>query len=188
MANEPIKVGGAYKESDDHIPEPTDMVAQFNTEGVGAHGKIEEVSPVFEVDKVKTAQEIEAALDPKNDAVPSSRVLLPEATTDNETARKEIAEAAKARLKQGVVIGEATPAERQASLEGEEGSQAAAEVERGNAAANSTGTRTAGQHGDARKTGGSDSEETRATSTAKKTTAKKAASSDDKGKDDSKKS
>lgn len=164
MADNPIKVGGAYKESDDHVPNPTDMVAQFNTSGLGAHGRIEEVAPVFEVDKVKTAQEILGAFDPKNDAVKSDRVLLPEALDDNETAKKNLTEAAEARVKQGVVVGGPTPAEREAELEGDEGSEAAAEQERQNAAANSTGNRDAGQHGDSTQTGGSDSTETKQTS------------------------
>lgn len=146
MADSPIKVGGAYVENEDHIPEPTDMVAQFNTEGVGAHGRIEEVSPIFEVDKVKVAQEVTAALDPKNAAVPSSRVLLPEALDDNETAKKNLLEVAEERVKQGVVIGEATPAEREAELEGDEGTLAAVDQDAKNAAANSTGNRDAGQH------------------------------------------
>lgn len=157
MADSPITVGGAYKESDDFVPNPTDMVAQFNTSGLGAHGRIEEVAPVFEVDKVKTAQEIEAALDPKNDSVPASRVLLPEALDDNETAKKNLAEVAKARLKKGVEIGGPTPAEREAELDGDEGVTAAVEQERGNAASNSTGARTAGQHdGNARSEAGDD--------------------------------
>lgn len=149
MSDNPIKVGGAYVEDENHVPNPTDMVSQFNTEGVGAHGKIEEVSPIFEVDKVKTAQEILGALDPDNTNVSSDRVLLPNLVDDNDVAREQITEAAKARVEQGVVIGEATPAEREAEKEGEEGEQAAVEQERSNAAANSTGNREAGQHSDA---------------------------------------
>lgn len=179
MADNPIKVGGAYQESEDHVPNPTDMVAQYNTSGLGAHQRIEEVAPVFEVDKVKTAQEILGALDPKNEAVSSDRVLLPNAVDDNETAKKNLTEVAKGRVKQGVVIGGPTPAEREAELEGDEGAEAATEQERSNAAANSTGNRDAGQHGDG-GSAGSDSPETRQTNKGgddSKSTAKKAASS-----------
>lgn len=146
MADSPIKVGGAYVENEDFVPNPTDMRAQFNTSGTGAHGKIEEVAPVFEVDKVKTAQEILAALDDDNEHVDSSRVLLPEGLDDNETAKKRLTQVAEARVKQGVEIGGPTPAQREAELEGDEGTLAAVEQERGNAAANSTGNRNAGQH------------------------------------------
>lgn len=146
MSDNPIQVGGAYVENEDHIPDPTDMVAQYNTSGIGAHGKIEEVSPIFETDKVKTAAEIVAALDPENKTVSSDRVLLPETNEDNETARNNLLEAAKARLEQGVVVGGPTPAEREGELEGDEGVLAAVEQERSNAAANSTGNRNAGQH------------------------------------------
>lgn len=177
MANEPIKVGGAYKESEDFTPNPTDMVAQYNTEGVGAHQRIEEVSPIFEVDKVKTSQEILGALDPKNDAVRSDRVLLPEAVSDNETARKEITEVAKNRVKKGVEIGGPTPAQQEAALEGDEGAEAAVEQERSNSAANSTGTRDAGQHGTTAAKGTDEDGDKSSSSTAKKGTAKKTASS-----------
>lgn len=142
----PVQVGGAYVEDPDFVPNPTDMVAQYNTSGLGAHGKIEEVSPIFEVDKVKTAQEIVAALDPDNDNVDSSRVILPNLTDDNDVAREEILDAAERRLNKGVVIGGPTPAESQGALEGDEGTLAAVETERSNAAANSTGNRDAGQH------------------------------------------
>lgn len=193
MADEPIKVGGPYVEDENFVPEPTDMVAQFNTEGVGAHGRIEEVSPIFEVDKVKTAQEIQGALDPDNKAVKADRVLLPETVTDNETAKEELLAAADARVEQGVVVGGPTPAEREAALEGDEGVQAAVDTERDNAASNSTGNRDAGEHTDAggakvttptstdeasQKTSdesSSDSDEAPAkTTTAKKTTSSKA--------------
>lgn len=146
MTDSPVQVGGAYQESEDHVPNPTDMVAQYNTSGLGAHGKIEEVSPIFEVDKVKTAQEILAATDPDNDAVGSDRVLLPNAVEDNDVALEQITELAERRVEQGVVIGGPTPAESEAELEGDEGTLAAVEQERSNAAANSTGNRDAGQH------------------------------------------
>jgi hypothetical protein len=151
MADSPITVGGGYVENEDHIPNPTDMVAQFNTSGTGAHGRIEEVAPVFQVDKVKTAQEIQAALDPKNTAVSSDRVLLPSTETDNDAAKKDLKARADATVKAGVVVGGPTPAEEEAALDGEEGEAAAVEQERGNSASNSTGTVNSGQHTGASK-------------------------------------
>ena len=112
-----VKIGGGYVEDKDHVPNPTDMVSTFNTSGLGAHQRIEEVSPIFEVDKVKTAEQIVAALDPKDTSVSSDRVLLPEATDDNETAKKTLLEAAKERASQDVVVGGPTPAEREAAEE-----------------------------------------------------------------------
>jgi hypothetical protein len=150
MSNDnPIKVGGPYVEDENHVPNPTDMVGQFNTEGVGAHGKIEEVSPIFEVDRVKTAQEILAATDPSDDSVNADRVLLPNPVEDNDVARDQIREAAEARVEKGVLIGGPTPAEAEGEKEGDEGEYAAVEQERSNAASNSTGNREAGQHSDA---------------------------------------
>jgi hypothetical protein len=105
MANHTVTVGGPYVENEDFVPDPTDQVSRFNTEGVGAHQRIEEVSPIFEVDKVKTAEEILGALDEDNKDVSSDRVLLPESVDDNDTARKTLKKAAEARVKQGVEIG-----------------------------------------------------------------------------------
>lgn len=178
MADSPIKVGGAYVENKDHVPNPTDMVAQFNTSGTGAHGRIEEVAPIFQVDKVKAAQEVQAALDPKNTSVPADRVLLPSPVDDNEAAKKDLLDRAKATVKEGVVIGGPTPAEQEAELDGDEGTDAATEQERGNAASNSTGHRSAGVHTDASGapvTGDKD-----------KATKKAASSSKDDDKDDDK--
>lgn len=156
MADSPIKVGGGYVENEDHTPNPTDMVAQFNTSGTGAHGRIEEVAPIFQVDKVKTAQEVEAALDPKNTNVDASRVILPSNLDDNDAAKKDLLDRAKATIKEGVVIGGPTPAEAEAEKSGEEGEEAAVAQEQGNAASNSTGTRSAGQH-----TGGTEAKGTK---------------------------
>ncbi len=118
MAQDAITIDDRYFESEDHVPNPADMNAQYNTSGLGAHQKIEEVSSVFEVDKVKVAEQIVGALNPDDLSVTSDRVLLPSVTTDNEVARDEILGAAEARLRQGVVIGGPTPAERGAEEEG----------------------------------------------------------------------
>lgn len=154
-----VKVGGAYVEDEDFVPNPADMVKQFNTSGLGASGRIEEVSPVFTVDKVKTAEQVLAALDPDNTAVDSSKVLLPNAVDDNDEAREAIRDAAQARVDKGVVIGEPTPAQKEAAEEGDhlEGLRAEAT-------------------GDAPQ---KDAATKAQTASAKKSTAKKAASSDD---------
>lgn len=146
MSDNPIQVGGPYQESENHVPDPTDIVSQFNTEGVGAHNVIEKVSPIFEVDKVKTAQEIQAALDPENTTVSASKVLLPEGIVDNETAKRDLLAVADARVEKGVVVGGPDPAEEAAALEGDEGVLAAVDQDASNASSNSTGSRGAGEH------------------------------------------
>src|SRR4051812_3702637 len=73
MADNPIEVGGPYVENEDFVPSATDIQKQYNTSGVGAHDRIEEVSAVFDVDKVKVAQEIKGALDPEDNSVSASR-------------------------------------------------------------------------------------------------------------------
>lgn len=183
MAKSPVTVGGEYKESDDHIPNPTDITTQFNTSGVGAHHRIEEVAPIFEVDKVTTAQEITAALDDKDDTVPASRVLLPDPLGDNETAKKNIEAAAKARVKQGATLQGPGPAEREAALEGEEGHKAAVRQEQSNSVVGDPAD--AGGHVDAAGQPSSNVEKgtessSSSGSSSSSSTAKKAASSSNK--------
>lgn len=129
MADDAVKVGGPYVENEDFVPNPADQNAQYNTSGLGAHQRIEEVSSVYEVDKVRTAQQVLAALDPKDASVSADKVLLPEATDDNETAKKSLAAAAKERVKQGVVIGEPGPAEREAAEETDPAARAEGQAE-----------------------------------------------------------
>ncbi len=168
---DPVEIGGAYVESESHVPNPTDIVAQYNTSGTGAHQKIEEISPIFEVDKVKTAEQILGALDPKDTSVSADKVLLPNVEQDNDAAAKAIKATAKARVQEGVVVGGPTPAEREAEdTTGTDGEKAAKAQEAENAAQNSVGTN-AGEH-DAPKTGDDDKSATTAkTAAAKKTAA-----------------
>lgn len=123
-----VVVGGEYVENPDFVPNPADMYGTFNTSGTGAHHDPATVSPIFEVDRNKTAQEILNALDEDN-PTPSSRVILPEAqpvvSRDDEAAKAEIKALAEARLEKEVVVGGPTPAEEEAAKEGEEGERAA---------------------------------------------------------------
>lgn len=136
MGDTAVTVGGNYKEDDDFVPNPADMQKTFNTSGLGASGRIEETSSVFEVDKVQTAEQIKAALDDDDETVRSDKVLLPEATTDNETAKSEILAAADARIEKGAVVNGPTPAEREAGEEGE--SEESVRAEGDSAAATTT--------------------------------------------------
>lgn len=124
MADDAVKVGGPYVEDENFVPNPTDQMKQYNTSGLGAHQRIEEVANIFEVDKVKTAEQIVAALDEDDPSVDASRVVLPSATDDNDAARERVLKAAQARVKQGVVIGEPGPAEREAAEETAENARA----------------------------------------------------------------
>ncbi len=110
-----VTVGGAYQESEDFIPNPADMRKQFNTSGLGASGRIEEVTAVFDVDKVRIGEQIVSALDPDDDTVPSDRVVLPSLETDNEAASKAILATAEKRVEKGVVIGGPSEAEKAAA-------------------------------------------------------------------------
>jgi hypothetical protein len=124
-----VVVGGAYKERDDFVPNPTDMYGTFNTHGVGAHHDPATVSPIFEADRVRAAQGVIDALDPEN-PTPSDRVLfaapVPVLAADNEAEKEELLKAAQARVDQGVVIGGPSEAEKKAALSGQEGADAAA--------------------------------------------------------------
>lgn len=148
-----VVVGGAYVENPDFVPDPADMYGTFNTSGTGAHHDPATVSPIFEVDRNKTAREILNALDEDN-PTPSSRVILPEAkpvlAADDEAAKAELKALAEARLEKTVVVGGPSDAEQQAAKSGEEGAEAAAAQEHkaaqdsgalaGNSGGNLTGT------------------------------------------------
>lgn len=118
--DEAVKVGGAYVENEDFVPNLSDMVSQFNTSGLGASGRIEEVAAIFEADKVASAQRVLAAFDEDDDTVSADSVHLPEQVLDNETAKEQVIAMSKKRVEQGVVIGGPTPAERAAEREGDD--------------------------------------------------------------------
>src|ERR1700745_375263 len=77
-----VKLGGAYKENDDHVPNPTDQFGTVDTSGTAgtAHARIEEVSPIFEVAKAQDMVTAARALDPEDTDVPESLVVLPQGT------------------------------------------------------------------------------------------------------------
>lgn len=96
MSDKPlIKVAGPYKESDDHVPNPTDMYRQLNTSGTGSVTNIKDVTPVFDVAQKAAHRQAGAALDPKDDTVDRSAVLLPDNKRDNDEVVKEVKERAK---------------------------------------------------------------------------------------------
>ena len=159
MADEATKdaavVGGAYKESDTHVPDPTDLYGTFNTSGTGAHHDPATVSPIFDVDRQATAQQIVAALDPEDDSVAESTVLFSEpqavVSADHEGEREALLEKAKARLADGPVeVGGDTHLDKEAAQSGEEGARAAARQE---AATASDTSSTAGSHTGTEMTG-----------------------------------
>lgn len=124
-----------YKESDTHIPRPTDQVAFLNTTGIGgSHQRLEEIAPVFEQDKVAVAREIVAALDPDDTSVSSDRVMLPEANVvvREDDAAESLKARAEAKIEAGATI-EPTPAQVEAAKEGGEGQEAAVRDEQRNA-------------------------------------------------------
>lgn len=115
-----VKPGGGYVEDPNFVPNASDLRKQFNTSGLGASGDITQSSAVFDLDKAATAEQITRALDDSDPSVSSDRVLLPEGAVDPEEAKKGLLKAAKARLKNPVVVGEASPAEKAAAEEGDD--------------------------------------------------------------------
>lgn len=130
--NSAVKVGGAYKESDDHVPNPTDLYDQFNTSGTGSHHVIEDVSPIFDVAKRESKILSGRALDP-NDPTPESHVVLPEGqrliTEDLDKVRDRLKKEAKEAEKNPVEVGGPSPSQRLAAEGGDKGkAHAAAET------------------------------------------------------------
>lgn len=133
-ATAPVKFGGAYKESDTHVPDPTAMYDQFNTSGTGAHGVIEDVSPVFEIAKNNAAVQAANAIDPDHPE-PASSLIYPDAQNLRVVDHDEIHEKVRARAEEAksapVVVGGPTLSERAAEKEGDDAA-AAAQTETGN--------------------------------------------------------
>lgn len=123
-----VKVGGAYVENENHVPNPADMYGTFNTSGVGPSGDLASVSPIFETDKNATAREILNSLDPEN-PTSSDRVIFgtPQAvvTSDHDGDRDRLKELAEARVNKEVVVGGPSPIEQEAAKTGDEGTKAA---------------------------------------------------------------
>lgn len=75
-----VVVGGAYKESDDHVPNPTDQYGVVDTSGTAGIGdqRIEDITPVFDVAKNQALLDAKRALDPEDTDFDASLVTLPQ--------------------------------------------------------------------------------------------------------------
>lgn len=129
--NPVVETAEAYKESDEHVPSPTDQYGTLDTSGTAgtAHSRLEEVTPVFDVAKKADLATAARALDPNDDSVPASLVVLPEGQQlvagDPEGARKRIENAAAAASKEPVVLGGKTLAQEEAAESGDDAAQKA---------------------------------------------------------------
>lgn len=148
-----VTVGGAYKEDDDFVPNPTDAFGTLDTSATAgaAHGAVEAVTPIFEVAKAQEAIVAAKALDPEDDSVPASMVILPDSDRSFEDAKKAVEAAAKAAEENPVEVGGLNPFQRQAAeTTGEEGQEQAQEQQQSqaeSAGSASTSTDTARQKG-----------------------------------------
>lgn len=118
--DEPVlKLGGAYKESDSHVPSPTDQFGTLDTTDTAgkADHSVQDVSPVFEAAKAQNLLQAARALDPEDTEVPSSLVILPgDDDRDKETAKEEILNQAKTLSQDKVEVSDETsPAKEQAA-------------------------------------------------------------------------
>lgn len=122
-----------YRESDSFLPNPTDQYGHLHTAGTtgSAHEKLEVISPVFDVAKKQALAEAARALDPEDDSVPESLVVLPTGAQivsgDPEGARQRVLDKAKAAADKPVDLGAPDEAEAAAAETGEEGSKAVAD-------------------------------------------------------------
>ena len=101
-----VAVGEApYSESQDFVPNPTDVVGTLDTSATAgaAHGRIESVTPVFDIAKRENALVAARAVDPDDDSVSISAVTLPGGEMNREEAINLIKE--KASASKPVVLG-----------------------------------------------------------------------------------
>ena len=111
-----------YVEDENFVPEPTAQYGTLDTSGTAgsAHGKIEEVSPVFAVADQQNAVQAAKAIDPKDDSVHPSLVVVPDSDRSRDDAVKAVNEKAKAAksTKVALVDNRTTPAQAEAALDG----------------------------------------------------------------------
>lgn len=137
-----IKMSGAYSEdNEDHIPDPTYQFGTVDTSGTAgmADSRIEEVTPIFDVAKQQDLVTAARALDPEDDEVSASMVVLPGDMRDQETARDAVVMAAEKALKEPVEVGGPTAAQRQAAEEGPKAESKAKSQQQSQGAGKATG-------------------------------------------------
>lgn len=151
-----VVVGGAYKESDDHVPNPTHQFGTVDTSGTAgtAHSRIEEVSPIFDVADAQNAVTAARALDPDDKDVDESLVNLPAGqvleVVDKDAVRERIQAKADAVVAEPVEVGGPTKAQKEAAESGGTGAQTAQEQQQESGAGSSepstdTGRQTGGE-------------------------------------------
>jgi hypothetical protein len=130
--NTVVTVGGAYKESDEHVPDPTDQFGTLDTSATAgsAHGQVDAVTPIFDVAKAQDKLTAAKALDPNDDSVDASLVVLPQgmviAEDGAQAARDRVTNAAQ--NLDPVEIGGPNAYQQKAAESGEEaGAEAQAE-------------------------------------------------------------
>jgi len=89
------KAADGYKESDDHVPNPTDMTGVVDTTGTGGPQDANDVTAIFAEARKADLETAQRALDPKDDDVPSSLVVMPD-DADAKAVASRLADAAKA--------------------------------------------------------------------------------------------
>ena len=113
-----------YVEDENFVPDPTAQYGTLDTSGTAgaAHSKIEDVSPVFAVADQQNAAQAARALDPDDDSVHSSLVVLPDSDrTYDEAVETVQAKAEKAASTKVALVDEReTPAQKQAAESGAE--------------------------------------------------------------------
>lgn len=107
MSNDNENEGGItadtrYKESDEHVPNPNDLAGQYLTGGYG-YATAAAAQPAVGYDRVKTAEQIVAALDPDDDSVSESVVI------GTDEAKAALLVKAEATIEAGYVVGGPNP-------------------------------------------------------------------------------
>jgi hypothetical protein len=129
-----VKVKSAYKENDNHVPNPTDLRGYSDTTDTGGAeaGDIRRISHVFDLTDAQAVQTAKAALDP-DDPTDESLVTLPgegskkDLDEQRESARKRI----EAKAKDGEIeVGAHTAGQKQAAEENKDVSRKSGKASR----------------------------------------------------------
>lgn len=133
-AEETEEAPRGYVENPNHVPNPTDAYGTLDTSGTAgaAHGRIEEVTPIFDVARQQDLATAAKALDPDDDSVDSSLVVIDQGqrlsavdpTVDEERVKASAAKVADEPV--DLTSARVTPPKAQAAESGPEAAETAA--------------------------------------------------------------
>jgi hypothetical protein len=145
-----LRTSEDYRESDDFVPNPTDQTGTVDTSGTGgmANSRIEEVTPIFELANKQDRITAARALDPDDDEVTRSHVVMPTGQVFEALDKDEIIDQARRAatkvVDEDVVMGGPTASQKAAAEDtsGDRDSERSSSTDDGGAEGSTSGAST----------------------------------------------